>query len=386
MNQELLAIANRYFMSYWCENNEENREAALAWNAAISDEARELHKECTIVDACAFYVEKDNWQLRAGCPSALNITVPDVSNPSYGSVVEKLVAMEHAVLASPERFMNILTVDDIAEAKRTGKVGLIFGAQSCDFAKSFDLDASMAILARMGLRIMQIGYHSRSFAADGCDTGTDSGITMQGKALIRAMERSGVTVDLSHVGHRSTLEAMDYAEKPMIFSHSNPKALFDNLRNITDEQAKKCAATNGVIGAVAFSPLLCDETRGASIDRYVDAIAYYADLVGIDHVGVGLDSNVEPGAYSREDAQSMADYYFDPTQFSPGCKEYYHDRVEEALRAGKGRTSVATEGLYGMANYPNLIDHLLKRGFGREDVKKVMGGNFLRVFRDTWKT
>lgn len=384
MDQKLRTLAEQYFMSYWCEDSQENRETTLAWNAAISPEARQLHQECIIIDMCSFFAETYNWQLAAGRPTVLNITVPQTYDPSYGGVVEKLIEMNCVPLADPAHFMNILTTGDILEAKRTGRVGLLFGAQSCDFVRGLDLNSSVEIFARMGLRVMQIAYHARSFAADGCDTSTDCGLSMQGRALIRAMERNGVTVDLSHVGRRSTLEALDMAEKPMIFSHSNPKALFNNLRNITDEQAKKCAATNGVVGVVSFAPLLCDDRQGPSIDRFVDAIAYYADLLGIDHVGFGLDSNAEPGAYKRGDAREMAAYYFDPEQFSPGCVEHYHDRVAEALAAGRGRLSVLTEGLCGIANYPNIVDKLLKRGFSTEDVKKVMGGNFLRVFRDTW--
>lgn len=384
MDQKLRAMADKYFMAYWCEDNPELRETALAWNAAISEEAKKLHQECIIIDMCSFFAETYNWQLAAGRPTALNITVPQTYDPSYSGVVEKLIEMNYVPLADPEHFMNILTTGDILEAKRTGKVGLIFGAQSCDFVRGLDLNSSVEIFARMGLRVMQIAYHSRSFAADGCDTGTDCGLSAQGRALIRAMERSHVTVDLSHVGCRFTLEALDMAQKPMIFSHSNPKAMFNNLRNITDEQAKKCAATNGVVGVVGFAPLLCDDKQGPSIQRFVDTIAYYADLLGIDHVGFGLDSNAEPGAYKHSDAREMAEYYFNPDNFSPGCIEYFHDRVEEALAAGRGRLSVLTEGLHGIANYPNIVDALLKRGFSREDVKKVMGGNFLRVFKDTW--
>ena len=132
--------------------------------------------------------------------------------------------------------------EDILTAKRDGKIGIIIGAQSCDFIHHPDISESVEAFARLGLRIMTIAYNHRTFAADGCATGTDDGLTCEGKTLIRAMERNGIVVDLSHVGRRSTLEAMDFCEKPAIFSHSNAYALYPHFRNITDEQIKACAA------------------------------------------------------------------------------------------------------------------------------------------------
>lgn len=376
MRSESRELLDKYFMAYSCEDDAENREIALKWNAEISDEARKLHEECIIIDTCAFYLETYNWQLKAAKPTALNLTVPSVFDPSAGGALDKVIDLLHVVSRYPEHFINIRTAEDILEAKRTGKVGAIIGAQNCDFIFSREPAATVEAFSRVGLRVMQIAYNHRSFAADGCATGTDAGITAQGREMIRAMERYGVTVDLSHVGCRSTLEAMDYVTKPVIFSHSNPKALFDRPRNITDEQAKKCAEIGGVIGAVAFAPNLYDGENLPTIDRYIDAIAYFADLVGIDHVGIGLDSNAEPGAYNRQDARHIAD-----GSFREDSPESMYDK---AFAAGKGKASIYTDGIFGVANYPNIVDKLLKRGFSHDDVRKIMGENFLRVFKQTW--
>lgn len=366
-----------YIMTYWCTDDADNRALAEKWNSEISEEAKALHEECIIFDGCAFFIESYNWQLQQAKPTLLNLTIPDVFNPSSGGAAEKIAEALYIINKYPEHFKNILTVDDIYEAKRQGKVGLIIGAQSCDFIMSLDITASVELFARMGLRIMQIAYHTRSFAADGCATGTDAGITVQGKQMIRAMEKYGITVDLSHVGYRSTMEAMDYAEKPMIFSHANPRALFDHFRNITDEQAKKCASIGGTIGVASFSPILYDGKNFPSIDRYIDAVAYYADLVGIDHVSLGLDSNAEPGAYARHEARNVAESFLNEDAGKPFCVLGYEE--------GRGKASVFTDGIYGIANYPNIVDKLLKRGFSTSDVKKVMGENAVRVFKATWK-
>ncbi len=358
-------------MNYWINDDPDLKVQALAWNAEASDEARKVHSECEIVDGCCFYLENYNWQLEQSKAACLNLTIPSVFDPSAGGAIKETADMLAVVNADPEHFINILTVDDIHEAHRSGRIGVLLGAQSCDFMLGRNVEAMAQIFSRIGFRIMQIGYNTRSFAADGCATGTDAGITKQGKALIRAMENNGITVDLAHVGRLSTLEAMDMAEKPMIFSHTNPRALFDHYRNITDEQIKKCASIGGVMGACAYAPILFDGEHVPTIDRFVDSICYYADLVGVDHVGIGLDSDAQPGAYVHHDAHNLA------RNSSPA--------FEASYLAGKGKISANTDGILSLANHLNIVDKLLRRGFSAEEVKKIMGGNFIRVFEQTWK-
>lgn len=366
-----------YYMKYWCTDDEDNRKTALAWNAAISDEAKKLHEECIIIDGCAFNLETYNWQLQAAKPTALNMTIPQVYDPSASSIQHRLTDVLHAIVHDSEHFMAILKASDIEEAKKTDRVGLIMGAQTCDFVRNSDIEAMVYILQRVGFRVMQLAYHTRSFAADGCDTDTDAGITKHGKTMIRAMQKYGITVDLAHVGRRSTLEAMDMAEKPMVFSHTNSYKLFPGIRTITDEQAKKCAATGGLVGVCGFPQLIDDGKSFPTIERYIDTIKYFVDLIGIDHVGIGLDSNAEPGGYMHRNARNMGESYFgsaapEETMFDIGFKE------------GRGKASVYVDGLYGLANFPNVVDKLLKGGFNHEEVKKIMGENFLRVFEETW--
>ena len=358
-------------VNYWIHDDPDLKAMALKWNAGVSEEARKVHAQCEIVDGCTFYMENYNWQVEQSKAACLNMTIPCVADPSAGGALKEVAEMLSVINADPEHFINVLTVEDIHEAHRSGRIGILLGAQSCDFIQSRDINAMVEVFARIGLRVMQIGYHTRSFAADGCATGTDAGITEQGKKLIRAMQANGITVDLAHVGRLSTLEAMDLAEKPMIFSHANPRAVFDHFRNITDEQIKKCASIGGVIGACAYAPILYDGEHLPTIDRFVDSVCYYADLVGVDHVGIGLDSNGQPGGYVHMDARNLA------LSSSPA--------FEASYLAGRGKASANTDGILGIANHLNVVDKLLKRGFNTNEVCKIMGGNFIRVFEQTWK-
>nr|WP_325196250.1 membrane dipeptidase [uncultured Oscillibacter sp.] len=370
-NEEIIKIAQDSIMYYYGVDDPESKAYALAVNEATSPEAKALLKECTIVDTCSFYIETDNWHLQESGVTAMNMTVPNVLD-DMGQAVKAILDHYEVANKYPERFKIIETTADIRECKATGKVGLILGAQSCKFIEHSDLYASAEVFAKMGLRVLQIGYNQRTFASEGCLSG-EAGLSLTGKVLIKALEKAGITVDLSHVGARSALEALDIAETP-VFSHSNPRALFDHPRNISDEAIKKCAAKGGVIGICSYVPILWNRKELPSINGYVDAIAYVADLVGIDHVGIGVDSNAQPGAYDRKDMRHLMDLV-------PPNRDVYLAGAE----AGLGKASAYPAGLYSLANNVNIIDTMLKRGFSHEDVKKVMGENWMRVFAKTWR-
>lgn len=366
-----LEILSRKFS---CEETPEVKEMSLSFNKNVSEEAKKIHEEAMIIDACSFNLKDYGWHLQEGKPTAINCTVPgerDGAEEAMSSIIKY-----YSTVNSEDKLMIVYNTDDILRAKKEDKVGVIIGAQNCEFINHHDLDASVELFAKAGLRVMQIAYSHRSFAADGCYTGTNAGITSDGVALIKAMEKHGVTVDLSHVGERSTLEAMEVSTKPVIFSHSNSKAKFDHQRNITDEQAKECASTGGVVGVSAYSPILWDGVNFPTIDTFIDAIEYYAGLIGIDHVGIGLDTNATAGAYDRDNNLYMSQLL----QEVNGTEGMRY----KAYVAGRGYKSLMTDGIESLANFVNVIDKLLKRGFKESDVKKVIGENWYRVFLQTW--
>lgn len=358
-----------------CVADPEVKKLSLSYNAAVSDEARALHKEAIIVDGLADNLEDYNWHLEEAGASAINVTVPGTKD-SAGNAMRSIIDYFAVVNDFSDKLMHIRTVDDIYKAKKEGKVGVIFGAQSCEFVDHNCLDASVEVYANIGLRIMQIAYNHSTFAADGCFSESDAGLTNDGKALIRAMERNGVVLDLSHMGCRSALDCMDYTEKPPIFSHSNPRALFDTPRNITDEMAKKCAGLGGVIGVSCYNVMLWNGKEWPTIEHYLDAVAYWAELVGVEHVAFGVDSILTPGAYPHRDIKQ-----FSKLARSQGdsCFAYH------SAAAGRDLFGKFLEGLESLANIPCLIDGLLKRGFSHEEIKKIAGENWIRVYGQWWK-
>ena len=257
MEQEMEKVYDEVYriaVDTWCHDNPEVKDLTFKYNSMVSEEARRIHKESIIIDNCSFGLENDNWHIAESGLTAVNCTVTAPTDNIEGAV--RNLMLYHSVLGASKQCILVSDADDIRRAKAEGKTGIILGSQNCEFVFNGDIDAAVEVFAQMGLRVMQIAYNQRSFAAEGCYTGDDAGLTNDGVKLLRAMERHWIQVDLSHVGRRSTLEAMDICEKPPIFSHSNPKRLFDHPRNITDEQAKKCAEKGGVVGVSAYSAIL----------------------------------------------------------------------------------------------------------------------------------
>ena len=357
-----------------CEDTLEVKQMILDINANVSDEAKRINKDAIIIDTCTFSLEGYSWNLQEAGTTALNCTV--LGTKDYPGYAMRNIMDYYSAVRYDDNLMMVYKPEDIVKAKEEGKVGVIIGAQSCDFILHNDIDASVKVFYDAGLRVMQIAYNHRSFAADGCYTGTNAGITNDGRKMIRAMQKYGITVDLSHVGELSTLEAMDMSERPMIFSHSNPKGLFQHARNITDEQAKKCAALGGVIGVTSYPVTLWDGEHFPTIDTMVDCIDYYADLIGIDHIGLGLDTNATIGAYEHRKI-----IYFSKLIKEREGKD---SLAYKSFEAGRGYLGECLEGMMNMANMVNITEHLLKRGYREEDIRKILGLNWLRVFKETW--
>ena len=157
------------------------------------------------------------------------------------------------------------------------------------------------------------------------------------------------------MGYSATMEAFEVSERPVIFSHSNPKALRDNARNITDEQIKACAKTGGVIAINGIGDFL----GGTTSEIMVQHIEYVMDLVGPEHVGIGLDYVV--------DKQELIDYIEGhPDVFPP-------DKMNDYL------AFVEPEQLMEITNL------LCKNGYSEQVIAGVLGGNFLRVAKHVWK-
>ncbi len=183
----------------------------------------------------------------------------------------------------------VQTADDVLRAKREGRLGVVFTFQG---TLAFERNAELVeLFYRLGIRQALMAYNQRNHVGDGCHERTDAGLSRLGVEVVREMNRVGMLVDCTHTGYRTTMDVFEVAEGPVVFSHSNARALADHERNIADEQARACARTGGVVGVNGISLFLGGPPDAAGMFRHVD---HWVQLLGAAHVGLGLDFVSDP--------------------------------------------------------------------------------------------
>jgi len=349
--------------------------SSSAEREAISSHAAALHASSLVIDGASFFLHGYNERIEQGGLTAAIFMVP-MPQDDLPATVGRI--REYYDIAGRDQRVEIAwNVDVIARCKREGKLAAIIGCQNSRFLGT-EL-TNVEVFARLGMRVVQLTYNERNVVADGCLEPENAGLSFFGRKLVRELNACGIVVDLSHCGERSSLDAADASRHPVIFSHAGLRAMVDNPRTITDEQVRAVAATGGVIGVSSFPTFNWQggPTR-PSLDNYLDAIEHVIGLVGVDHVGMGTDHVVEPGGYPQWLRDYFAHQYDD---YSPQ-KAAINARYRQ-VTAGISRED-QLEGFGGIHDFPRVTDGLLARGYSDADVQKVLGGNFLLVFRTVW--
>ncbi|WP_280362379.1 dipeptidase [Nocardia wallacei] len=263
------------------------------------------------------------------------------------------------------RFRLVRTVEDTYGDDRT-------------IALAFDLEDSgplggnldnVKVFYDLGVRSLLPSYNHANAAGCGCLDTVDTGLTRYGRDLIRTLGEVGMFADGSHCSPRTGLDIADTTAKPMIYSHSNFAALWAHPRNITDDQARACAATGGVIGINGVGIFLgrnAPGDRAARIEAMADHLAYGADLVGIDHIGLGSDFSFDGDQFNAEIAATPQNFSEDYTRWGP-------------------LQWTPPEDLIGTTEVPGLNEALTHRGFTASDRTAIFTGNFRRIARQVWE-
>jgi membrane dipeptidase len=255
----------------------------------------------------------------------------------------------------PDRYVMVETEEDVLRAKRERKLAVAFAFQGSN-ALMGEL-ALVEIYRRLGVVQMLLAYNCANLAADGCHERRNAGLTDFGRALIKEMNRVGMIVDVSHVGERSCLEALELTCCPAVFSHSTPKHFVAHDRNVTDEQIRACARTDGVIALAGLGLFMDAEEGKATTSRFVETVEYVCALVGPRHAAIGLDYVADPAAVIR------------------------YLRNHAALYGGGGQyESISEVSGISPTSLPEIAEELLRRNYAEEDVRGILGENYLRVF------
>ncbi len=339
-----------------------------------------LHRESIVIDTSivAFIegVGEDMMleDLLRGGVTASNATV--CMQRTFGEAMREVVDVQEWAEKKKTKTLIVHKAEDIEKAKRDGKTAIILGPQDSMFLEA--KTAFLEIAWQQGIRILQLSYQ-RSDAADGCWDRVDGGLTNFGVALVEAMNKQGMLIDLSHVGDRSTMETIEISKQPVSFTHVIPRVTtprdlspyakwaggekFVKLalgRGRTDEALKSCAEKGGMIGVTPFFAKTGKPTT--LTDDLMDQIDYVVDLVGAEHVGFGSD----------------LDYRNSVTR---GCYIWKHpERIDATYHTAMDKTWG-----YGWLEFmPNFTKGLVARGYSDQEIRGILGGNWVSLFKKVW--
>lgn len=255
-------------------------------------------------------------------------------------------------------FARVLSVKDIDELKPAKKIGILLGFQGSDHFQKLE---DIAFFYGLGQRLSQLTYNDHNAIGSGYEV-PDSGLTPFGRDVVAGMNRIGMAIDLSHCGPRTTLQTCELSRSPVLFTHANCRALNPHPRNKSDSLIKKMAATGGVMGISGVRQLV-SQREPVTIDNVIDHFDHVTRLIGIEHVGIGSDIDLDG-----------------------------YDKLPPPLRAkmltGYGHHAGMRGDIDGL-DHPkrvfDLTEALIRRGYTDANIELILGGNFRRALAAIWR-
>jgi membrane dipeptidase len=294
-------------------------------------------------------------------------TAPDTA---FMDTVRGIAFWEREIDDHPEVLSRVRVAADIGKAKKAKRTGLVYGVQD---GVAFETDLTrLEDLHALGLRIVQPTYNRRNLLGDGCLEPGNAGLSRTGIEAVGRMNDLGILVDLSHCGRQTAADAIRVSRKPVAFTHTGCAALADHPRNRTDAELRAVADKGGVSG-IYFMPYLSEGRQPTAAD-IVRHLEHMVQVAGEDHVSIGTDGSIS--------ATTVDEKY----------KEAFAKNTRERREAGIAAPWETEEGYLFAADlntprrFATLAMMLADRRHSAARIQKILGGNLLRVFGETWKS
>lgn len=281
-----------------------------------------------------------------------------------------MLRMEEAL---SQEFRICCNTEEIEACMAEGKIAVLLAFEGARALEGRPEEESLCMLRtfyRLGLRVNCICGGGRTRFADGMgEARANAGLTTFGVKLIEEMNRLGMLIDLTHMTDRSFFDSMEVTQKPVAISHVGVRAVCDTPANLSDERIRAIGRNGGVIGMemVKTELKLGSQESGEELnfDQVLKHIDHIVSLVGIDHIGIGLD-------FDNFDMVHNVHRAMCPT---PGSIEGFHTGIPKGDH---------------MLNHPNhpgeagvITEYLIRHGFSDDDIHKILGGNMMRLLRET---
>jgi membrane dipeptidase len=335
------------------ETTPEQDERALAVHAAA------------IVFDCSSVVKQEPEHFERATAGGVTATNHTVSNPhsDFKQAIVEMSTCAAWIGQNSDKGILATTVADIEDAKATGREAIVFGPQNSEFLGT-DINR-LDTVYQLGMRIMQLTYQRQNWVGAGCGEANDAGLSRFGRDVIKRMDEMGIVIDLSHCSTNTALQTFELSKNPAIFTHAHSSAVTPHVRAKSDDVLKALADQGGVIGITALSAFNADPSdprKRQGLTGFLRHVTHIAELIGVDHIGIGLD--------------------FDETN-TPEKFAADHARSPE-LDVGFGWDDKRIHNLKDASEEYNVTRALVSAGFSDEEITKMLGGNFLRVFKQVW--
>ena len=302
--------------------------------------------------------------MQQGEVSAVHVTVAYHEN--FRETVLNLEAWNRYFEQFPELIFRGEDAEDVLTAMESGRTAIFFGLQNPS-AMEDDIGL-LEILHTLGIRFMQLSYNNQSLLATGCYEGEDRGIGRFGRQVIREMNRIGMVIDMSHSAERSTLEAIELSDRPITISHANPAFWHPALRNKSDGVLEALCSSGGMLGFSLYPHHLKDGSK-CSLESFCEMIAETAERYGVEHLGIGSDlCQDQPDSvvmWMRNGRWSKELDFGEGSAAAPGFPEqpqWFRDNRD----------------------FGNIAQGLLGVGFSEAEKDAILGGNWLRFYRESF--
>jgi len=293
----------------------------------------------------------------------MHVGVGTVGPNAYDQVTSFVSYWNGFIAHHTDKLMRVDDAQSIDAAKGAGKIGIILGLQNSEhFRTPDDVDH----FYQLGQRISLLTYNSRNLIGNGSTERHDDGISDFGLSIIQRMNKVKMAVDVAHCGDRTTLEAFDISKAPVLITHANCRALNrDQPRCKTDEAIRKMAEKGGVMGITGVRNFV-SAREPTTIENVLDHYDHVAKLVGVEHVGVGSDIDLDG-------------YDALPEDYKKWLRGLYKSSYAF-------RDKMDTDGVNHYKRMFDITDGLIRRGYSDADIELILGGNFRRVLGQIWNT
>ena len=289
--------------------------------------------------------------------SSLFIENEFIPEMSLKNALDQISAFHYEMDGLKDEIALCKSYDDIINTKNDGKIGVMLSFEGVE-PISNDLNL-LRVFYELGVRGLGLVWSRRNYAADGCHfkstrEGTRGGLTDFGVEVVEEAERLGMIIDVSHLNDEGFYDVMKFAKGPVIASHSNCRELVNSMRNLTDDQIKCIASCGGVIGMNAAKSFVAVNKNEADAEQLACHLDHIVKVAGVDYVGLGFD-------------------FCDMLALRKSPEE-----------SGK-ETMPKLDVMGGHAHIQEFTECLIKHGYSDDDIEKILGGNFLRVYKEVLK-